>query len=265
MSLFKRGFSEVKKEEKRREEAKKQMGGLFRFYLSEGEALVTFLTEEPISFYEHTLKGKRNGKDFYDNVPCSGADCPHCADGDRPSFKSAWLMIDHRPYEYTDKDGKKKKKKATLKLYVVGTKIAGVLQRKANRYGLTKFQYIIERIGKDTNTTYTLENGDKVRLKEDAIRKLMTDELNEIYDGTMDSLYEIVEHEIERLIPKDVAVGDDDDDYEDDDDYDKNMISYDDDEDEDDDEDDYVPPKKSSKKATKTLKTKKKSLKLKRK
>lgn len=263
MSLFKRGFSEVKKEEKRREEAKKQMGGLFRFFLSEGEALVTFLTEEPINFYEHTVKKKKNGKDWYENIPCSGADCPLCADGDRPSFKSAWLMIDHRPYEYEDKDtGKKKVKKATLKLYVVGTKIAGVLQRKSNRYGLTKYQYTIERIGKDTNTTYSLENEDKVRIKEDAIRKLMSDELSEMYDGTMDSLYDIVEHEIERQIPKDLADEEDDDDTED---YDKNMISYDDDEDEEDDEDDYVPTKKSSKKTTRTLKTKKKTLKIKRK
>lgn len=262
MSIFKRGYSEVAKEEKRREEAKKQMGGLFRFFLSEGEALVTFLTEEPVNFYEHTLKRKRNGKDVYDNVPCSGADCPHCADGDRPTFKSAWLIIDHRPYEYEDKDTKKKKvKEATIKMYIVGTKVAGVLQRKSNRYGLTKYQYTIERIGKDTSTTYSLENEGKNRIKEKEIRNLLSDELNEIYDGTEESLYDVLEHEISRLIPKQIEDDEDEDDY----DYDKNMVSYD-DEDDEEDEEDYTPKKKvNTKKKSLGVKSTKKKLKLSRK
>jgi len=61
---------------------------LSRFFLQNDgyEAQIRFLTEEPINFYEHNVKGA--GNQFKTKI-CTGADCPSCAQNDRPSFKSA--------------------------------------------------------------------------------------------------------------------------------------------------------------------------------
>lgn len=201
MSLFKRGYAEVEREERRREEDRKNRGEIFRFILKEGEAEINFLTEEPINYYEHSLPTRRNGKEFFEAIPCSGSSCPHCADGNRPTFKSAFLIIDRRPYTYKNKDNKEVTKESSLKLYVVGTKVAGVLQRKSKRVGLVNNRYLIERIGKDTNTTYTFDNIEGGKATEKEILDLLpNEELKNMYDGTMDSLYDIIEKEIMKLL-----------------------------------------------------------------
>ena len=138
-NLFKRGFKALEEEKKRQSEYQKNKSGIYRMYLKEGEANIVFLTEEPVNFYEHNVRNTRNGKEYFDNVTCLGDDCHLCNTGDRPSFKSAWLILDLRPYEYEDKKtGQRKTLEKQLKLYVVGTKTAGVLQRKSQRYGLIK-------------------------------------------------------------------------------------------------------------------------------
>ena len=84
-------MAEVKKQQNgKRENAGKN---LRRFFLqNEGdEAQIRFLTEEPINFYEHNVKSV--GNKFSTQI-CLGADCPKCADNDRPSFKSAWIIHD---------------------------------------------------------------------------------------------------------------------------------------------------------------------------
>lgn len=207
MAIFaNRGFKAIDKEIERQEQLKKEGGSkkLFRFFLMNNKesAEISFLTEEPINYYEHSIQVYKGGKNTYDNVPCTGGDCPHCANGERASFKSAWLIVDHRERTYKDKEGNQQVAKDSVRLYVVGTKVAGMIQRKAQRYGLTTWRYLIERVGNGTATTYLIENEDKVTLSPQEIEELLPDFLKEQYDGTMESLYQMIENEIKKLAPK---------------------------------------------------------------
>lgn len=236
MALFKKGYEAAREEKKRQEEAREQMGKrLFRFFLSGdgAEARVRFLTEEPINFNEHTVKTYRGGKERYDSVLCSGDDsCPHCEDGDKPSFKGAFLIWDYSEYESKDKNGKKKKVRGSLKLYVAGTRVLSQLDRLSNRYGLTSRDYEISRTGTGTDTSYMIERTDEVsKLTRSKIESMLPEKLKEEFDGTIESLYTIVEEQLKMYLP----------DFEEKDDKEykkrKNLVS-DDDEDDDFDEDD---------------------------
>ena len=226
MAIFaNRGFKAVDKEIERQETEKKNSGSkLFRFFLANNKdsATVTFLTEEPINYYEHSIQVYRGGKNTYDNVPCIGSECPHCANGERASFKSAWLIVDHRERSYKDKEGKEHTVSEDVRLYVVGTKTAGMIQRKAQRYGLTNYQYLIERVGSGTSTTYLIENEDEIELTPQEIEEILPEFLKEQYDGTMESLYKIIENEITKLAPSKEEVEE----------YDEDLVSSDEDEEE---------------------------------
>ena len=252
MALFNKGYSAVKEEKKRQEEQKENMSKrLFRFFLSgEGsEAKVRFLTEEPVTFSEHTIKKTVNGKERYDSIVCSqDSKCPYC-DENRASFKGAYLIWDYTPFEVKDDNGKKKKVNGSLKLYVAGTRVLSQLDRLSSRYGLVSRDYEISRSGSGTSTTYMIERTDEVsKLSSKQIENMLPERLRELFDGSMDSLYTIVEEQLKMYLP----TGSSDDD-EDDDDYEeeykgrKNLVSYDDDDDEDEDEEDEEPaPKKKA-------------------
>ena len=206
MALFKKGYESVREEKKRQEEVREQMGKrLFRFFLSGdgAEARVRFLTEEPINFYEHTVKTYRGGKERYENVLCSGDDdCGYCQDGDKPSFKGAFLIWDYSEFETKDKNGKKKKVNGSLKLYVAGTRVLSQLDRLSNRYGLTSRDYEISRTGTGTDTSYMIERTDEVsKLTKAKITNMLPEKLREQFDGTMESLYAIVEEQLKMYLP----------------------------------------------------------------
>ena len=176
---------------------------MFRFFLSgDGdEADLIFLTEEPVNFHEHTLKGSRNGKDSYDNYTCTqDDDCELCNDGDRAQFKGAFLVWDSRPFEYKDKNGKKQKAEGSLKLFVYGTKVISQLDRISSKYGLAGREITMVRLGSGTATNYTFERGDKVSLTEKEIRNMLPEKLRDDYDGTEDSLYGIIEKQLEMNV-----------------------------------------------------------------
>lgn len=206
MALFNRGYEEVQEEKKRQDVARENAGKrLWRFFISNDgeEATVRFLTEEPVTFYEHTVKVMRGGKERYDNVICTkdAGGCTLCDSGDRPSFKGAYLVYDKRPYEYTDKDGKKKVGKGQLRLYVQGTRVLSQLDRLSSRYGLTNRDYVITRTGSGTSTTYMFDRGDDVsKLSEAEITNMLPEKLREMYNGTEESLYAIVENQLEMLL-----------------------------------------------------------------
>ena len=215
-SIFRRGYKALEEEKKRQESFQSGKSSIYRLYVKEGEANIVFLTEEPVNFYEHIVRNTRNGKEYFDNVTCLGDNCHLCDDGDRPSFKSAWLVLDLRPYEYEDKKtGKRKTIDKQLKLYVVGTKTAGVLQRKSQRYGLLNTEYILERIGKKTDTTYTLDKEGKYDVDESEINEMLPEAYQDVYDGTPESLMDIIESEIIKNAPKNVETSDDEEDDED--------------------------------------------------
>jgi len=204
MGIFKRGYQGVREEKQRQEEEKaKRQNQLWRFFLSKDgdEADLRFLTEEPITFYEHTHKVTRNGKESYSSSTCYGSECEDCANGDRPTFKGAYLVVDRREYEYKDKDGKKKSGKDQVRLFVQGTKVLSQLDRLSDKYGLSCREVTMVRLGSGTATTYTFERGEEDRLSRKQIEQLLPENFREKYDGTMDSLYTIVEEQIALNVP----------------------------------------------------------------
>ena len=211
MGLFNKGYSAVREEKQRQDENREKAGkSLWRFFLTNDgdEADVRFLTEEPVTFYEHSVKGTRNGKESYDNVICTGKDsCSLCAQGDRPTFKGAFLIWDMRPFEYTDsKDGKKKKAKGQLRLYVQGARVLSQLDRISTKYGLTDREITIVRLGKGTSTTYTIEKGDKIgKLTPEEIKNMLPEKLRDIYNGTAESLYKIVEESLSASLAENTS------------------------------------------------------------
>lgn len=250
MGLFKQGYQAAREEAQRQEEVRANSGKrLWRFFLSKDgdEADVRFLTEEPINFQEHTIKTTRNGKESYDTHICTRevGSCPYCDNGDKPSFKGAFLIIDKREYEFTDKNGKKKKGKGQVRLYVSGARIISQLDRLSSRYGLTKRDYTITRSGSGTATTYMFDRSDDIdKLTPEEIKNFLPEKLREDYDGTEESLYKILQDQLEM----DVSSASSSDNGEEGDDGDtpyttrKNLVNIDDDDDED--EEEEVPPKK---------------------
>ena len=216
MGMFKKGYTAVREEKQRQDENREKAGkNLWRFFLSNDgdEADVRFLTEEPVTFYEHTVKGMRNGKEVYDTIVCSGdSNCSLCANGDKPTFKGAFLIWDMRPYEYTDKDGKKQKGKGQLRLYVQGARVLSQVDRISSKYGLTNRTITIVRLGKGTSTTYTIEKGDEEgKLSQAEIKNMLPEKLREMYNGTADSLYSIIEECLSNSISGSANNDEDDD------------------------------------------------------
>jgi hypothetical protein len=237
MGMFSRGYDDVREEKERQDEAKEKAGKrLWRMFLAKDgdEAPIRFLTEEPINFHEHTVKVTRGGKERYENVVCNPDGCELCASGDKPSFKGAFLIWDEREYEYKDRDGKKKTGKGQLRLYVAGTRVLSQLDRLSDRYGLTSRDYTIVRTGSGTSTTYTIERGDDVRkLSEKEIENMLPEKLRESYNGTMDSLYDIVVEQLQMSLNSSDSKSDstkDDDSDDDEEDTSSALVGCDDDE-----------------------------------
>lgn len=200
--IFGSGFKEVEREAKRQEERKASLGkALFRLFIPAGDdsgAEIRFLHNEPITFNEHTLKRQ----DKYVNRLCTKEDCPLCKEGDRPFFKGAYLVWDMRPYEYTDKDGKKVKGKGALRLYVAGARVLLQLKQHAKKNPLTDYTYTLYRTGKGTDTSYFFQREDRVsEFTEEEITNMLPEKLREDYDGTEDSLYHIIEEQLKMTLP----------------------------------------------------------------
>lgn len=264
MALFKKGYEAAREEKKRQEEVREQMSKrLFRFFLSGdgAEAKVRFLTEEPVNFNEHTVKVFKGGKERYDTFLCNGeSSCPYCEEGNKSSFKGAFLIWDYTEFEVKDSSGKKKTVKGSLKLYVAGTRVLSQLDRLSNRYGLTERDYYISRTGTGTDTSYMIERTDDVvPLTKAKITNMLPEKLRDLFDGTPESLYTIVEEQLKMYLPNC------DDEEEDDEtprkssrnEYSgrKNLVSYEDEEDEEEDEDEEPPKRTLSKGNKSSIKT----------
>lgn len=200
--MFRRGYDAVEAEKERQEIEKEKRGKrLFRFFLaSDGdEAELQFLTEEPVTFPEHTVKKFSGGKEIFEKVTCSQDDeCEECLNGNRPSFAGAYLVIDKREIEIKDKDNPKKKKtvKDQVRLAIFGTKVLSQLDRISSRYKLTNRIVTIVRLGTGTQTSYTIERGDENKLSPKQLENMLPDSLKEVYNGTEESLYSIIEEQL---------------------------------------------------------------------
>ena len=245
-SMFKRGYDASREEKARQDKARENMGKkLWRFFLAKDgeEADLRFLTEEPVNFYEHNVKRG----DRYDSITCTGDNCPLCNDGERPTYKGAYLVVDRREFEYTDKDGKKQKGKNQLRLFVQGMKVVSQLDRISEKYGLSNRDVTIVRLGKGTQTTYTVERGEEDKLSKKEIESLIPEKLRDEYDGTMDSLMSIVEEQL-IMSTQDYEPDNEDDEDENEDDGRSKLISSD-----DEDEEEEAPKKKLSSSGKKSM------------
>lgn len=241
-TMFQRGYDASRAEKERQDKARENLGRrLFRFFLQNDgdEADVRFLTEEPVNFYEHNLK---RGDRFEQFTCTGGSDCPFCADGDRPTYKGAYLVVDRREFEYTDKNGKKQTGKNQVRLYVQGMKVVSQLDRISDKYGLSNRDVTIVRLGKGTQTTYTIERGEEEKMTKKEIEALLPEKLRDDYDGTMNSLMSMVEDQL-MMYTKDYDPESDNDEDEEEDDSRSRLVNIDDDEDAEDE-----APKKSGKK-----------------
>lgn len=223
MGRFKRGYEPLAREARKQEERRKQLRErLYEFYLKDDgdEADVRFLLEEPCNVRIHQVQRKgANRKTYFENVICTeDSSCPYCQMGDNPTVKGANLVIDRRPYEYTDERGKKKTAHNQVKLFIQGTKVMGQIERIAKKYGLTDRDVTIIRLGTGTSTSYTIERGEEEPITTKEIKNALPDWCRDDYDGTEDSLYDILESQLEKMLaqPEDVEDVDDDDDYDDD-------------------------------------------------
>lgn len=210
--IFARGYSASRAEKERQDKARETAGKrLWRFFLKDDgdEADLRFLTEEPVNFYEHNLKRG----DRFEQFCCTGEDCPFCNDGDRPTYKGAYLVIDKREYEYTDQNGKKQKGKNQVRLFVMGMKVVSQLDRISDKYGLSNRDVTIVRLGSGTQTTYTFERGEEDKLTSKEIKALLPEKIRDQYDGTMNSLMGIVEEQL-LMLTKDYESREDDDEEE---------------------------------------------------
>lgn len=246
MGLFKRGYEASRAEKERQDKNRENLGKkLWRFFLSDDgdEADLRFLTEEPVNFFEHNIK---KGDNKFEQYTCTGNDCPFCEDGEKATYKGAYLVVDRREFEYTDSNGKKQKGKNQVRLFVQGMKVVSQLDRISEKYGLSNRDVTIIRLGKGTQTTYTIERGEEDKLTTKEIKNLLPEKLRDEYDGTMDSLMSIVEEQL-LMNTKDYSPEDVEDDEEDEDTGRGKLINV------DDEDEDERPRKKLSSSKKKPL------------
>lgn len=186
-----RGFKYAR-EAKKEQELRRRRNGLYRFFLAKGEeADIRFLTEQPVTFYEHTLPSRRgNG---YDNFTCLGEDCPWCERGDNPSFKGAFLIVDRR--KIASKKEKGKYYQNTVRLAVFGTNVLAQLDRKQQKYGLTNREYTVAR----TNNAYDWEQGEVCRLKPPLEELLKDFDKKDPYDIVEDAIKPLSKSELKKI------------------------------------------------------------------
>lgn len=247
--LFNTGYSAVKEEKERQERNRERVKGkLWDFYLSDDgdEAQVRFLTEEPVNYYAHSVPEK--GGRYQEHICTQDDDCEYCNEGDKPQFKSAYLIWDNREYETTNEKGKKVKKSGCLRLYTQGTKVTSQLARISSKSGITVKDLNIVRSGKGTQTSYMFENDfEREPLTADEVREMLAvlpEEQQDMYKGDVKkgnkSLLDVVMAQLEMRM----------------DDYDEDKLPFNEDEDydESDGDEDETPRRSSKSSARKTSK-----------
>ena len=252
--LFNRGYKFAREEAERQEKARANAGKMiFEFFLKADkknrspEADVIFLTDEPINFYMHNVpKGDR-----FESYVCTADlndECVDCDRGDRPSYKGAYLIYDERPYEYTDNKGKKVQKEGQVRLYFAGTRVMSQLDRINSKKGLLYRECTIIRTGTGTATNYTIEAGDEVPMTKKTLANYLSDlhdDIKSMFDGTDESLYDIIEEQLKMRMRNFDSEAD-----EEDEDYDDTLVSDEDDDEEDEDEEQPVKSKGLFRKTT---------------
>jgi hypothetical protein len=207
--VFGRGYEQAEAERKRQEAQREgRRNKLWTFFLTEDndEALVRFLTEIPINFYEHNMQVSIGGRSRWEGFTCLGEikkPCPLCENGDRAQLKGAYLVWDYREYEYTDEKGKKRKASGQVRLYIAGPTIVNQLGRISKRYGLCKQDITVSRSGAKKGVTYNFNREAAAKgPSKTMIENALPEALRELYDGSLESLNNIIEEQLKLRFPE---------------------------------------------------------------
>lgn len=209
--MFKKGFSVAREQDEKVKQAQASIGKrISDFFLAEDgeEADLIFLTEEPVNFEQHDVRERGNFKTYV----CTGEDsCPYCAKGETPKYKGAFLVWDTRAFSYKNREGKEvTNDRGTIRVYARGIKDITQLDRISQKYGLAGRMITVIRNGSGQSTSYAFERGDKVDIDEDEIRELLPEKLKEDYNGTEESLYDILEEQLIMRTPDGIIENDSD-------------------------------------------------------
>lgn len=143
--------------EQREKDDRYEEGGSYPVYLSidaDCDAEVRFFKEEPLMFWQHRVHDPElhDGAGGARVLSCTRVNtCPLCVAGNKPIFKVAWLVVH---VDHLDKD---KKVTPKIKMWVQGIRFAELFEKKRSRYKITKENVILERVGKGTQTQYSIE------------------------------------------------------------------------------------------------------------
>jgi hypothetical protein len=148
--------------DKQQEEIKK--GRVAEFWLKDGEeAQIQWLHNDPYCTEVHNIPFyTKNGKKYYKAVYCqlsSQKHCMMCQDGDKPSWKAVFTIIDKRGEWDKEKKRFKKGSKPQEKVWAVSNTVALQIKQIMDKKGdLTKLVYNVSRTGSGAkDTAYTFE------------------------------------------------------------------------------------------------------------
>ena len=215
-NIFKKGFESV--ENMKQEQQASKGNGIYDFYVKDKEdALMRFLTDEPIAFKAHTIKVGKAPRVFVctEDENCLGCKQPDSFDMSKPnkaSVKAAFLVLDGREVERDEKidgqpTGKKVKYTDQIKVMVRGVTDVAKIQMQKQKYGLLNRTFTCSKRGVKNPDTFD-RNDDfpqgkdpkfwsQGALREEAINELI-EKLPEKYreiakgeDGFYGVLYEL--------------------------------------------------------------------------
>lgn len=175
MSWFTKGNDAVDERAKELDEQQNRTYLPDFFMPADGEAMITFVTPEPFTFYQHYHQGSKR------YFTCSREGCALCDSGNKASFSAAYLVIDHRYETWADKKtGEKKERQHTLKVAKFGITTAKAIAALHKKRGLPNFVWEVTKSGSGTKTAYTfLPNSDYPPMSPDpqAMQNKAPDEL----------------------------------------------------------------------------------------
>lgn len=167
MTWFGEGYQKVEEKDKEIQEAMRAFIPNFFIREEDENVYISFLTGEPITFYEHFVKSKKQSFTCPDSGNPQKGTCPLCAMGNKPSFKGAFLIIDHRLEQWKDKEGNEHQRQHTVKLAKWGIRVLKQLQKLDAKLkkgspvmppipeGILGVPFDVTRSGQGTDTSYT--------------------------------------------------------------------------------------------------------------
>lgn len=152
-------FNTVTPEDYKEEIADKMAGtGIDYFSLAKDQsALVRFLDDRPLTFYQHRVwdKSSKNGKGGWRMLTCMRTNCPLCIAGDKPRYVGAYRLVH---IDNKEKDGSGREVlKPKYKVFIKGVNTLEILERKNKKKPLSSENIEVERAGEGFDTKYIFD------------------------------------------------------------------------------------------------------------